>query len=78
MHPTIDKITYSYLIFNNLHIIKCTNIQNINISNTYKVIINAEPINCFKSTANPIVERKIKDKNNPKSKFPLNFFTGFN
>ena len=41
-------------------------------------MVKVEPKNSFISTEKPIVHKKNNATNNPKSKFPFSFFTGFN
>ena len=74
----MDRITYSYLILNMRQIIRCSTIHPISMNSTYRVIMSADPINCCKSTANPMVARKVREINRPRSRFPRSFWTGFN
>ena len=76
IHPTMERTTYSYLILSSLQITKCSRIQPTSMHRTYMVIMNAEPMNCCKSTAKPMVDRKVREMNRPRSRLPRSFCTG--
>ena len=74
----MDNNTYSYLILKRRQTRKCNNVHPTSIKNTYNVIRNAEPMNCFRSTANPMVARKHREIKSPRSRLPRSFLIGFN
>lgn len=72
----MERTTYSYLILSSLQITRCSRIQPTSMHRTYMVIMNAEPMNCCKSTAKPMVDRKVREINRPRSRLPRSFCTG--